>query len=267
MIKAIQLEFLKLRHLRAMWVLLGLYAVGLCATAISGRWLSLWLDRQGAQFRGLTPSLLPIYDFADIWQNLAYVASYIKIFPALLLIISMANEYSYKTQRQNIIDGLSRAGFMLSKLSFALFLAVLSALLLLVLGLVLGMAYSPVTDARSIAEHLYFVPVHALQLLLFFLFAMLLVLLLRRSGITIMFLLAYAVLIEPVLVLICSFQAPEVGQFLPLNAINHLVPVPFGKFLLMETQTTVDVRSLCIALGWGAVWVVLIARLVQRRDF
>ncbi len=265
--RLIALEYLKLKHNRAMWVLLAMYSLALVACAMGGKWILEYLESQDVEFRGISPTVLPLYDFVDIWQNLAYVASFLKIFPAFLLIISVSNEFTYKTHRQNIIDGLSRQEFFYSKLSFAAFLSVLSALLILILGLVLGFAFSDVTDAASVFENIGFIGAHALQLFLFFLFAILLVLLIKRSGITIVFLLLYAAIIEPILVLILTFQADAIAAFLPLNAVNNLVRIPFTKFLFMYTQDFVAIKDLLIALGWSAVFSILIFLILKKRDF
>ncbi len=265
--RLVTLEFLKLRHSRAMWILLALYGLALIASAFSGMWILEFLESKGVEFRGITPTVLPIYDFVDIWQNLTYVASYFKIFPAFLLIISVSNEYTYKTNRQNIIDGLSRAEFFYSKLAFAAFLSIISALLILFLGLGLGFTYSDVTNAASVFENIGFVGAHALQLFLFFVFAILLVLLIKRSGFTIVFLLLYSAIIEPILVLILSFDSKTIAAFLPVNAMNNLVQIPFAKFLFMYTQDYVGLQDVAIALGWSALFTTLIFLILKKRDF
>ncbi len=269
MIRLIRIEWLKLRHLKAVWVLTGLYLVALLAISLSAKFFLDFLTSRGIEWRGINPSMLPVYAFDDIWQNLAYLASYFKIFPAFILIISISNEYSYRTHRQNIIDGLSRVEFFFSKLSFAAFLAVLSAGVLLIIGLVMGSLYSDVQGFEYVVQHIVFIPVHALQFFIYFLFAMLIVFLIRRSGISIVFLLFYTVILEPVLVAITIFalKQPTVALFYPMNAIGNLVPVPFGKYAFQETQTTVGAVDLSIALMWMALLSGAIFYLLKKRDF
>lgn len=270
MIRLVKIEFLKLRKLRAVWVLIGLYLIALVGVSLSGKWLLDYLTGKGVEFNGLNPGMIPIYDFNDIWQNLAFLAGYFKIFPGLILIISVSNEFVYRTHRQNIIDGLSRTQFFLSKLSFAAFLALVSAVFLLGIGLLLGYMYSPVTGFADVTEKMFWVPVHALQFFTYFLFAVWLILLIRKAAITIVLLLLYTVVIEPIVAgLLYSrlFDMPGLADLLPMQAIGNLVPLPFGKYALQYTQDFVGTRELLTALGWSAVLTGGIFYILKKRDF
>jgi len=270
MTRLIKIEFLKLKPLKAVWVLIGLYLVALLAISFSAKLFLDFLTAKGIEFQGLTPSIIPVYDFSDVWQNLAFLAGYFKIFPALILIISVSNEFSYRTHRQNIIDGLSRKEFFLSKLTFAAFLAVLSAAVLLLIGMALGFAYSPVADVATILENIIFVPVHALQFFIYFLFAIWLVLLIRRAGITIVLLLLYTVILEPIAAGIFYSGLLDMGHIadlFPMQAISALVPMPFGKYALQYSQDYVAAGDLAIALGWMAIFTTAIFWILRKRDF
>jgi hypothetical protein len=269
MIRLIHIEWLKLKYLKAVWVLIGLYLIALLAICLSAKFFLDYITDQGVAYNGINPSMLPVYAFDDIWQNIAYLASYFKIFPAFILIISVSNEFSYRTHRQNIIDGLSRAEFFYSKLSFAAFLSLLSAAVLLLIGLVMGALYSDVTGMEYVLENIVFIPVHALQFFIYFLFAILLVLLIRKSGITIVLLLLYTLAIEPVAAAVIGFalEAPLVAAFLPMQAIGNLVPMPFGKYMFQETQTYVGGADLAIAAVWTFIYAGAIYLNLTKRDF
>ena len=58
---------------------------------------------------------IPLYHFPDIWQNLAWTSGLLKMGVAIMVVVSITNEYTYRTIRQNIIDGMSREEFLLSK--------------------------------------------------------------------------------------------------------------------------------------------------------
>ncbi len=266
MLRLVKIEFLKLKSNRALWILLGLYFVAIAAVAIGAGSFLDYLTEQGVDYRGINPSIFPIYDWEDIWHNLAYLASYFSVFPAFLLIISVSNEFSFKTHRQNIIDGMSRTEFFLSKLSFAAFLAVCSALFLFILGLLLGLIGSEAPISR-IWESMEFLFGHALQLFIFFLFSILLVLLIRKSGITIVLLLLYSVVLEPIGAAILKYQLPDLGPVLPLDTVSSLIRIPFSKYILLYTQDFIAVADLARALGWGVVFTAFIFWILKRRDF
>lgn len=266
MLRLVRLEYLKLKSNRAMWILLGLYFVAIAAIAIGAGSFLDYLTDQGVDYRGVNPSIFPIYDWEDIWHNLAYVAYFFAVLPAFLIIISVSNEFAYKTHRQNIIDGLSRTEFFLSKLSFAGFLALTSGAFLFVLGSLLA-AFNADFTWRAFFDTLEFIPAHALQLFLFFLFAILLVLLIRKSGITIVLLLIYAVILEPIGAALLKYFYPESGPLLPLDSIGAIVRVPFSKYILMYTQNFISGMDLLRGIGWGVVFTLLIFWILKRKDF
>jgi len=49
-----------------------------------------------------------IFNFPYIWHFNTYIAAILKLFLAIVIVSMMANEYSYGTLKQNLIDGLSK---------------------------------------------------------------------------------------------------------------------------------------------------------------
>lgn len=265
--RLIQLEFLKLKSNKAMWWLLGLYLISLVFISFSGGMILQSLSDNGLQYNGIDPTILPIYDFDDIWQNLAYLGYFFKIFPAFLIIISVSNEFSFKTHRQNIIDGLSRFEFFLSKTVFAAFLAIISGLLILCLGLVLGFANSSVTDFNSIVASIIYVPAHMFQLFVYFLMAIFLTLLIRKTGITIVLFLMYSVILEPIITSLLGIWYPSAASLFPLESISSIVHFPFSRYILLETQTFISGPDMLKALFWCLVLGYGIYYQLVKRDF
>ncbi|MEM9053033.1 MAG: ABC transporter permease [Bacteroidota bacterium] len=266
MLRLVKIEYLKLRSNRALWILLGLYFVAITAVAVGAGAFLDYLTGQGADFRGINPSMLPIYDWEDIFHNLAYLASYFAVFPAFLLIISVSNEFTFKTHRQNIIDGMSRTEFFLSKFSFAGFLAIVSSVFLFILGTLLALVNSN-SGIEEFATSLVFIPGHAIQLFCFFLFSIFLVLLIRKSGISIVLLLIYTLILEPILAAIVKWQLPDLGIVLPLDSVNKIIRVPFSKYILFETQDYLAFIDLLRGGLWGALFTLGIFLLLKKRDF
>ena len=265
--RLVQLEFLKLKSNKALWWLLGLYLVAVILISLSGGMILNFLADRGVSYRGFDPTILPIYDFDDIWQNLAYLGYFFKIFPAFLIIISISNEFTFKTHRQNIIDGLSRTEFFLSKMAFSAFLALLSGLLVFVLGLILGFRSSSITGIDHVFAHIAFVPAHIVQLFIYFLAAMFLALLIRKSGITIVLFLMYTVILEPLIVVIVGHWYEGIASYFPLEAISSLVHFPYSKYILMETQTYISTPDVIKALLWCAILIYGIYYQLKKRDF
>ena len=56
------------------------------------------------------------FSFPEAWRTVAYFSSLFVFIPAIVVIMLITNEYTYKTNRQNIIDGWSRNNFITGKL-------------------------------------------------------------------------------------------------------------------------------------------------------
>lgn len=272
MIRLLNIEWLKLRKYKAFNILMILYYVVFIAVCSSGMAILEFLKSKGAEFKGFSPTMLPIYDFPDIWQNLAYIATVLNVFPAFMIIISLTNEIQYKTFRQNIIDGLDRMDFFLSKFTFIFAISLLNTLVLFLNGLVLGLIYSYDRSFEAILSNSAFLLGFFLNNLTYFVFAFLLALLIKRTGIVIVLLGIYSFFAEPILTLILS-NAPgvphllkEMVAFFPIKALNNLIPNPYGRYIFMEITDYVPVKAVAIVLGQLSLYVLFIWLLLKKRD-
>ena len=120
MLRIIQLEFLKLRHYKPFWIILGLFTLCYFLVGIFVKKVIDWMMAEGA-FDGDLDIFkkvgIPIFDFVDIWQNMGYLTFIFKWVLAFVVIISVCMEFANKTIRQNIIDGLSRREYLYSKIT------------------------------------------------------------------------------------------------------------------------------------------------------
>ena len=57
-----------------------------------------------------------IFNFPYIWHFNTFMIALLKIFFAIIIVAMVGNEYSYNTLKQNLIDGLSKADFLKTKL-------------------------------------------------------------------------------------------------------------------------------------------------------
>lgn len=266
MIRLLQIEWIKIRNYKPFWILSILYFFGLLLIFLGGQFFLMWMESQGAEFEGIKPSMLPIYDFADIWHNFTYMASLLKVIPAFIFLIMITNEYSYKTLRQNIIDGMTRGEFLYSKLLLAFIYSLVSVVFIFITGLVIGLFSSPVKDISSIFAHADFLLAHGLEMFAFFSFTLLLSIFIRRTGFALVLLLIYSIMLEPLFALYIGykFEGPEL--FFPIKSINLLIENPFTKYLLMETTEHVKWTSALIALAWTVVFNYGSYMILRKRD-
>ncbi len=273
MIDAIKLEWLKIRNYRVFWILLGMYLLALTVISSGGVFLLEWLKNQGADFNGIDPTIVPIYDFPDIWQNMTYLGSYAKILLAFIVIISVNNDVTYNTLRQNIIDGISKRRYLAGKLMLIVILAVVSTLFLFLNGLITGSVYSHVWEARFIFDEMEFLFAYFLDIVVYCSLAFLLALIIKKAGFVIVLLFLYSMMFEPIASAILTNAPffrdtfwPEVTAFFPIQSLNNLITVPFGRYVFIEIQDYIPFKTLAIALGWLALYLWLITTILTRRD-
>ena len=268
MTRLLTLEWLKLRHYRSFWVLLILYFVVLGLVSCSVMLFFNYIASQGAKFEGVDPTMIPFYDFADIWQNLTYLASFFKVFLGFIVVISITNEYDYKTIRQNLIDGLTPWEFISTKLLVILALSLVNTLFILVIGLVMGWIYSPVQGVAVIFTNAEFLLAYFLDVLTFLVFALLVGMLIKRTGFAIVLLAFYALFIEPIGTTILAATHPEWSfyQYFPIRAINNLIAVPFAKYAFREVQDFVAIKDVVVVIMYLAGFTFLSYWLLKVRD-
>jgi ABC-type transport system involved in multi-copper enzyme maturation permease subunit len=192
---------------------------------------------------------IPLYHFPDVWQNLAWGSGLLKMMLGIMVIISITNEYQYRTIRQNIIDGMSREQFILSKLFTNLVLSLASMVLVFVVALITGFIYSPEISFPYMFAGVEFCASYFLEVFAFLSFALMLGILIQRSGLSIVILFS-SYLIELIIKKNIDDYVPGLIPFFPLESIMNLVPLPFARYAFQEIQDYVSFGSVAIALGW-----------------
>lgn len=254
MLHLLKVDLKKLVDYRTFWIICGLYFFTLCMGAASGMEFLKWLARMIEGFgQEINIARIPLYHFPDIWQNLAWSGGLLKMGLAIMTVISITNEYTYRTVRQNIIDGLSREQFLLSKVMTNMVLSALSTVLLFLIAVVTGLIYSPALDFPYGFTGIAFYAAYFLEVFAFLSFALMLGIFIQRSGLTIILLLN-AYLIELIIKENIEEEVPWLIPYFPLESIMNLVPMPFARYAFQEIRDYVTIASVAIALGWSVLF-------------
>lgn len=175
-------------------------------------------DNNGARM------LIP-FTFPGIWKTVAYISSYLLVIPALVIIMHTCAEHTYRTHRQNVIDGLSRDQYITAKLLLVLALALFSTLLVFLVASLIGIFSGSSFSLVGVKNILYFF----LHAAMFLSFALLLALLLKRSAIAMGILIIYWSVIENIAErYLC--KVTSLGQLLPLASSEHLLDLDAHQF-------------------------------------
>lgn len=240
---------------RTFWVICGLYFVTLAFTTASGMEILKWIASKFQDFGSeININRIPLYHFPDIWQNLIWVSGLFKLVLSIMVVISITNEYQYRTLRQNVIDGMSRWEFVLSKVLMNGLLSLMSVVMLSVIIMFTGMIYTPDVAFQDVMMGIEFLVAYFLEVFAFLSYALMLGIFVQRSGLTIVLLLL-SHMIEAIIKLNIFRSGTEdsigwLKQFFPLESITNLVPLPFARYAFQEIQDYVSITAVLIAIGW-----------------
>ncbi len=226
MLHLIRLEWLKVKYYRAFWIFLGLYVIGLFG-----------INYVAYQFQDALKGQLPIeffpYNFPRVYQTIAWISSWLLYFPGMLMILVISNEYTFKTHRQNIIDGLTRHQFIYSKILFGIIIAILTTFFCFLNAVVFGAMYS----GKFSLEGMEFIGYSFVQSLCYIFFAMILAVLMRRSGLAMAVFFLYGLIFEQLIGGIMDnkiLNSHNFFYYMPLEASDVLVPITFGNKLFYK---------------------------------
>ena len=127
MITLLKVEWLKIKNYTAFIILSSFFAVGV----VTVNYIILTVNKNiisQSQAVILTGKFSP-FQFDKTWQTTSYASGWLLLLPALMIIILITNEFTFKTHRQNILDGWSRQQFIHVKIMMAVLIAFFSAIL------------------------------------------------------------------------------------------------------------------------------------------
>ena len=224
-----------------------------------------------------------IFNFPFIWHFNTYIAAILKLFLAIVIVSMMANEYSYGTLKQNLIDGMSKKEFIQSKFLTVLLFASVSTAFVFLMSLILGLSYSSYTESSIVFSGLEYLLAYFVKLVGFFSFCLFLGILVKRSAFALGFLLVWNI-IEGIINGVLTFKvfpnsetAATITQFLPMQSMSNLIVEPFTRLSVVKNLGTqigldnikeynVTLLSICIVLFWTVTFVFLSYRLLKKRD-
>lgn len=277
MIRLLQIEFIKLWNNRASKFLIFAYFGLILSMALISM---IKIDRPPIVFNIADQG---ISNFPYIWHMNTWIASWLKLFFAIVIVSMMANEYSNKTIKQNLIDGLSKKEFLMSKFLMVISFSILSTIFVFLVSLVLGLLYSDFNEIAIIFSDLEYFLGYFVKLLGFFTMCLFLGLLVKRSAFALGFLILWWGIVENLIVrfsvwkLFGKESSDTVMHFMPLEAMSNLIVEPVTKFKAVQSLSTqlgtdlsrdyaVHWYDLLIVLGWTAIFVYLSYALLKKRD-
>ena len=273
MIRLLQLELQKLLLNRTSKILIFIsFILPLCVIVLSAIKINFF------GFFTLELGELGIFNFPIVWHITTYFSALFKFFFAIVVVSMIGNEYSNKTLKQNLIDGLSKREFILSKFYTIVFFSIISTVIIFILSLVLGLVYSSYNEISIIIREIEFLPAYFLKLLGFFSFCLFLGVLAKRSAFALAFLFVDFILEWIVFGLIVwksnLEMATKIQNFFPLTAMSNLIKQPFQRVAMSKFPKkndlgydyAVHLDSSIIVVLWTAIFILSAYYLIKKRD-
>ena len=273
MIRLLQLELQKLLLNRTSKILIFIsFILPLCVIVLSAIKINFF------GFFTLELGELGIFNFPIVWHITTYFSALFKFFFAIVVVSMIGNEYSNKTLKQNLIDGLSKREFILSKFYTIVFFSLISTVIIFILSLVLGLVYSSYNEISIVVREIEFLPAYFLKLLGFFSFCLFLGVLAKRSAFALAFLFVDFILEWIVFGLIVwksnIEMATKIQNFFPLTAMSNLIKQPFQRVAMSKFPEKNDLSydyavhfdSSIIVILWTAIFILSAYYLIKKRD-
>ncbi|MFN4764325.1 ABC transporter permease [Gillisia sp. Q332] len=277
MFRLLDIELHKLKYSRSAKILTITYFILITFIALIA---SIEFDLGQIHFRLADQG---IFNFPFIWHFNSYIAALLKLFLAIVIVSMMSNEYSNRTLKQNLIDGLSKKEFVLSKFLTVVLFSIISTFFLFLVSLILGYSFSDYTEISIVFSDMEYLLGYFIKLLGFFSFCMFIGILIKRSAFALGFLFIWWVL-ENIVSGILTWRifrdsdiAESIVQFFPLASMSNLVIEPFSRLNFIQTAATqigseldkdygVHWYQLLIVLVWTFLFVFFSYKLLKRRD-
>ncbi len=266
MIRLLKIDFRKYFYNRTFWILTITYLLVMVLVFYGiEHFLNSTLKNAGKNSSIPIPSF-SLYSFPYVWQNLSYLAGYFKIFPALIILIFITAEYNYKTIRQNVMNGLSRMEFLMSKVIFVFFYSLLAALVLFFSALTLGFIHTSQEVEYTALENSGFIIAYFLETFAFSTLAMFVGFLVQRSGLAIGTLILYYYIVEPVI----DYKLPEsISQYMPAKVIRNLIDVPNSSLMKLfgiNFREYVATQDIVLCIVYSILFIVFSWLLLKNKD-
>lgn len=221
---------------------------------------------------------LGIFNFPIIWHLTTFFASQFKFFFAIVVVSMIGNEYSNKTLKQNLIDGLSKKEFILSKFYTIVFFSLVSTVLISIISICIGLYYSSYNDITIILRETNFLVAYFVKLVGFFSLCLFFGMLVKRSAFALAFLFILFIL-EWIIFGLMAWKldidlAEKIQNYFPLKSMYKLIEQPFQRIAMTKFPDKADLAydfavhwyEIAIVLGWTAIFIFLSYRLLKKRD-
>jgi ABC-2 type transport system permease protein len=229
MLNLLKIEWLKIKNYAAFKILAVFFVAGIL---LSNYIVYLINDKMISTSKVGEMLALSPYNFDMTWQTTSYVTGYLLLLPAMIIIMLLTNEYTFRTNRQNVIDGWSRHEFIIVKIVLAFIIALVSTILVFITAIGFGFTSDSTFSFDGVSHVGYFF----LKAISYNMFAVLISVLVKKTGFAIGMFFIYLGTENFIAQLLDIFgmklkldnkiDVGNLGDYLPMNAADGLLTFP-----------------------------------------
>ncbi len=244
------IEWMKVRRYRTFWVLFTLFIISMFGISYIWWYFHQQLVSSGDMGSKVVGNMVfGSFNFPGVFNTITQISSWLLYFPGFVIIFHTTNEYTFKTHRQNIIDGLERTEFIKAKLGFAFILALICTFIVMLSSLFFGVISG---GGEITLEGVSYIGYFFIQSCVYVLFALLLALLLRRAALAVGIYFIYGILFD---FLIASWISKgtnsAIGFYLmPLQVADQLIPNVITEKMVSAMGSYKTNIALAISIIW-----------------
>lgn len=227
MLHLLRTEWLKLKNYPGFWWIMGITV--LSYPSINFMFYNIY--KQNTQNSKSAAQMLKMlignpFEFPEVFRTTAFASSMFVTIPAILVIMLITNEYTYKTNRQNVIDGWSRNEFLLAKFLNVVIISLIVIALYVIVTFSIGFSITG-ADVKDKFQLAHYIGLFSLQTFAQLSFAFFLGLLIKRAFIALGVFIFYKIPAENIASeLLNRYVHADTGRFLPTESSDLLTPVP-----------------------------------------
>ncbi len=264
-------EWLKIKNYPGFWWIMGITV--LSYPGINGMFYFIY-KQQTANSKSAAQMLKMLignpFEFPEVFRTTAFSSSMFVTIPAILVIMLITNEYTYKTNRQNVIDGWSRNEFLIAKFLNVVIISLIVVALYLIVTLSIGFSTTG-ADVKDKFQLAHYAALFSLQTFAQLSFAFLLGLLIKRAFIALGVFIFYKIPAENISAeLLNKYVHADTGRFLPTESSDLLTPVPafLGRLdpKVYEHALSLINQQVFITIGYLLIFWGLIFWIYKKRD-
>lgn len=210
-----------------------------------------------------------LYEFPTVWDYQGYIGTWLVfIFLGFIPIHIVCSEFSQKTMRQSIINGLTRKQYFTSKLLTITAISLAATAYYFLVCSVIGWFNTPNPSISKLMNNDFAGFRYFLSCMGYMSIAFLLAIWIKRSGLALFTYLSYIIIIEPAARWLIYWKVlkTKATLFFPANILEDVMPNPLYRFAemapdemdmdwLMDYSVAVPIASVfTIALFGGAYY-------------